>query len=277
MQPGLLAKLRYLDELSLNRNDISWIEFGLFIGLNNLATLRLHENKISVLEPGSFTGLNSLTTLYLHDNKVTVIQSGSFDGLKCLAQLSPNLTDISETKNGTFTGLNIVKFLYLHNNEISSVENGAFDPLHSIKYISLFNNKLTTLHPDVFVNIPRYPLQLQLSDQITDTQDWDCSSLCWLKHEEKHQTVKFQVEEKYLPRCANGSAWSSLMCLSQGEWSTIDLLWWYQNWFCSSFPLNSTLCCSSHRNLSRTRRGSWLPKDWIHRPLQCGWLRHLQL
>ncbi len=44
---------------------------------------------------------------------------------------------------------------------------------------------------------------------------WNCSSLCWLKHEELHGTVTLKLELS--PVCAIGGEWETLSCGAAGE------------------------------------------------------------
>ncbi len=111
-----------------------------------------------------------------------------------------------------------LQILYLNDNRITVIEEGTFDSLFSVKIIALHNNRLRTISAALFIYGPR-PLQLPMRAQslrlglFSDTNQWDCSSLCWLKHEEQHSTVDFPMGN---PICVTGGAWNSLQCDDPG-------------------------------------------------------------
>ncbi len=178
-------------EVYLWNNAITALPTGLFSDLNQWEDLRLEYNKISVIEDQAFSGLESLWYLDLKNNKISVLKPGMFTGLKNVWQL------------------------HVPENQITHVQEGTFDSLVSIGHINLQQNRLTTLSPEVFRNLGR-PLQLLLSPSYTeDTNQWDCSSLCWLKHEEQNGTVQWWSNS--YPRCASGADWKLLECENPGE------------------------------------------------------------
>ncbi len=148
----------------------------------------LQENVISLLPPGVFSKLSECQLLHLQRNEISSVEKVSFIGLRQLHQL------------------------YLDGNPISHISEGSFDNLYSIRMIGLKNTPLQTLHPNLFVNLPRYPLQLGLSGP---GNKWLCKSLCWLKLEEIHNTVVWENLE--IPICLDGGNWSSLQCGDPGE------------------------------------------------------------
>ncbi len=146
----------------------------------------LQDNYITHLPPGTFANVPECVYLHLERNKIVLIYKKSFSGLKNLGSL------------------------YLHWNPIINVAGGSFDPLYSLKVLWLSNTRLAILDPNLFINLPRYPLKLVLSSSTpVEVSQWNCSSLCWLKHEEHHGTVNWGAQES-TPSCASGDDWSSL-------------------------------------------------------------------
>ncbi len=197
---GAFSHLTQCTWLGLFKNQISFIEKETFIGLVSLKQMYLNFNKISVLEPGAFAGLNSMETLYLWGNLLTRIQ------------------------NGTFADLHKLETLLLNTNHISQIQDGAFDSLFSLKILDLSANRLTTLSPDLLTNLPYVPLQLGLSDDTTpqsNTNQWNCSSLSWLKCEEEHGTITWWVPKntnrEQFPVCSTGGDWRLVHCHKAGE------------------------------------------------------------
>ncbi len=205
--------LESLQQLSLFDNRISQVQPQMFLGLDNLMQLSLTNNQISKIHSGVFAKLNSLRELRLCCNMISILQSGMFSGLGDLMVVYLDRNEISVLNAGIFAGLKILNKLDLSKNKITHVGEGTFDTLYSIKRIYLDGNQLTTLMPEAFLNLPRNPLGLALSDPL-EVNQWDCSSLCWLKYEEQHETIKWLLGKQ--PKCANGRDWNSIQCDNPG-------------------------------------------------------------
>ena len=177
-------------ELHLCDNAISFTPAAVLNQLANCTKLELNKNQITTFDTQAFGGMESLENLDLGDNKIDCIPI---------------------FEQGTFRNL---KSLNLSSNSISNVREGTLDFVQSIRQIGLSNNRLTTLSPDVFVNLI-YPLDIGLSSSPGDTNQWECDSLCWLKHNE--QLGRIYWFQSHFPRCRGGSDWSSLKCGDPGE------------------------------------------------------------
>ncbi len=191
-------------KVKLNGNSISRVPAGVFNRLTQCVSLKLDGNEISVIEKHALKGMINLNKVTLIRNKLSIIQQGSLSGLFYL------------------------QTLYLSDNQINTIEEGAFDSLHCLMEVWLMNNLLTTLSPDLFINTLRVkrPIRLTLSSHDAKTDDWDCSSLCWLKHENWHRTISNQFMGVVAnPLCAAGRAWESLQCGHTGETSL-----WLTQW-----------------------------------------------
>ena len=185
-----------VQKVHLIGNLISKVPTGIFNTLTQCIQLRLDSNQISVIENYAFRQMIYLNTLSMVDNDLSIIQQGSLSGLYNLEKL------------------------YLSVNLIKTIEEKAFDSLHSLREVWLMDNPLTTLSPDLFINTlhTRDPIKLSLSRHDVNTDDWDCSSLCWLKHEKRQISISNQWSGKAMnPVCADGSAWESLQCGDPGE------------------------------------------------------------
>ncbi len=174
----------------LRANMFTRLPVGIFNYLTSCEWLVLSLNRIFDVEPGAFTGLSRLKALFLRVNCITVVKSNMFKGLKSLQKL------------------------HLKDNEITVVEKGSFNSLASIYLVELSVNRLTTISPDVFINLPR-PLHLpdfaqQKGERI------NCSSLCWLFHELKHNTVS-DLFPKSFTTCSEGTWLHHLTCGDEGE------------------------------------------------------------
>ncbi len=196
--------------VSLSHNKITVLSAGDFVALKNCRELDLGNNLISTIYPGTFYSLNSLVALNLADNKLTTIEPDSFNGLVSLVKLN------------------------LQGNYISSLNRNSFGGLSSLKSLNMYNNNFTTLSSDYFIHLPR-PLELGLGP--TKVQ-WNCSSLCWLKAEERFHTVVWMD-----PRVKG--------CYKCGQYPT-------------GFPL-----CGNNSNWSMNNQERWVTKFTSWRELQC--------
>ncbi len=225
LAPGVFSKLTQCVRLDLDKNQLSSLSKDSLSGLKSLQTLNLQNNKVSVIEPGTFDHLSQCLLLSLDNNDITTIPTGLFYHMILCESLSLARNQITILKTGAFDGLQSLKHLSLENNQISSITDGAFDSLFSINTIRLFRNRLRTLSPDVFINLPRHPLELALSWELEEyTNQWDCSSLCWLKHEEHHKSVEWWYFRKSYPRCTVGGNWSSLQCGDPGGYFSASVV-----------------------------------------------------
>lgn len=194
---GVLDHLSLCEVLDMRRNEISSIDPLAFVGMISLIEIELRQNKIHNIIPGTFLKQVYVTHLYMPSNLITVVKYGTFKGLKSLLKLS------------------------LGDNKILRVEPGGFDFLYSVQEIYLYENKLTSVSADLFLNLPR-PLQLILSSRYAMTY-YDCTSLCWMKHEEQHGTVVWKDKdwEEY-PICVGDYTWTApqyntFQCGNPGE------------------------------------------------------------
>ncbi len=213
IEQGAFDSLENLEELYLGGNNIrSFGEANEWMGLDSLKQLNLEFNLVSKLSERAFETFISLETLNLYGNFISSIEVGALR-IPSLKELELGYNEIATVATITFIGMFSLQELSLDRNQISHIEEGAFDSLYSLTELHLHNNSMTSLSPDLFINMPR-PLELILSiPDFVNTNMWNCSSLCWLKHEEQHETI----DGYYLPICTTGGDWSSLQCGDPGE------------------------------------------------------------
>uniref|UniRef100_A0A5F9DQD0 Leucine rich repeat containing G protein-coupled receptor 5 n=1 Tax=Oryctolagus cuniculus TaxID=9986 RepID=A0A5F9DQD0_RABIT len=161
-----LHSLRFLEELRLAGNALTYIPKGAFAGLyslkvlmlqNNqlrqvptealqnlrsLQSLRLDANHISYVPPSCFSGLHSLRHLWLDDNALTEIPVQAFRSLSALQAMTLALNKIHHIPDYAFGNLSSLVVLHLHNNRIHSLGKKCFDGLHSLETLDLNYNNL---------------------------------------------------------------------------------------------------------------------------------------
>ncbi|XP_021240854.1 leucine-rich repeat-containing G-protein coupled receptor 5 isoform X2 [Numida meleagris] len=158
--------LRFLEELRLAGNGLTYIPKGAFAGLfslkvlmlqNNqlrqvptealqnlrsLQSLRLDANHINYVPPNCFNGLVSLRHLWLDDNSLTEIPIQAFRSLPALQAMTLALNKIHYIPDYAFGNLSSLVVLHLHNNRIYSLGKKCFDGLHSLETLDLNYNSL---------------------------------------------------------------------------------------------------------------------------------------
>uniref|UniRef100_A0A8C8YYW0 Leucine rich repeat containing G protein-coupled receptor 5 n=1 Tax=Prolemur simus TaxID=1328070 RepID=A0A8C8YYW0_PROSS len=166
LPPNPLPSLRFLEELRLAGNALTYIPKGAFAGLyslkvlmlqNNqlrqvptealqnlrsLQSLRLDANHISYVPPSCFNGLHSLRHLWLDDNALTEIPVQAFRSLSALQAMTLALNKIHHIPDYAFGNLSSLVVLHLHNNRIHSLGKKCFDGLHSLETLDLNYNNL---------------------------------------------------------------------------------------------------------------------------------------
>lgn len=209
------AGLLSLERLSFENNYIYHIEPGTFQYLSQCKQLYLNSNSLTTfgLNAGMFQGLFGCEKLDLSFNKLTSIPAGLFQDLPSCTKLDLDHNEIRFLNRDTFMGLTNLEELYLHSNEIRKLDPSLFATQFALRHITLYGNILTTLSSATFENLPR-PLELSLQGN-----PWNCSSLCWVKHEEQHGTINW-LKEVYHTRCTEGGGWRSLGCSDKGEKKT---------------------------------------------------------
>ncbi|KAM3833103.1 leucine-rich repeat-containing G-protein coupled receptor 5 isoform 2-T2 [Vipera latastei] len=161
-----LHKLRFLEELRLAGNSLTYIPRGAFAGqfrlkvlmlqnnllrqvpsealqnLHSLQSLRLDANHISFISPNCFNGLVSLRYLWLDDNSLTEIPVQAFRSLPALQAMTLALNKIYYIPDYAFGNLSNLVVLHLHNNRINFLGKKCFDGLHSLETLDLNYNHL---------------------------------------------------------------------------------------------------------------------------------------
>ncbi|XP_048215406.1 leucine-rich repeat-containing G-protein coupled receptor 5 [Perognathus longimembris pacificus] len=164
--PNPLHSLRFLEELRLAGNALTYIPKGAFTGLyslkvlmlqnnqlrqvptealqnlRNLQSLRLDANHISYVPPSCFSGLHSLRHLWLDDNALTEIPVQALRSLSALQAMTLALNKIHHIPDYAFGNLSSLVVLHLHNNRIHSLGKKCFDGLHSLETLDLNYNNL---------------------------------------------------------------------------------------------------------------------------------------
>ncbi|XP_035284833.1 toll-like receptor 13 [Anguilla anguilla] len=108
----IFRKFWRLQDLSLQRNNISFLKRAQFGGLVQLKRLNLSSNILSEIQPDTFQGLTQLRDLLLYNNHITKIPTGLFHYLPQVTTLDLSLNKLkylnsSQCKSSTLENLDL--------------------------------------------------------------------------------------------------------------------------------------------------------------------------
>ncbi|EPQ20364.1 Leucine-rich repeat-containing G-protein coupled receptor 6 [Myotis brandtii] len=142
LQPGRFHRLRFLEELMLQNNQLGGIPAEALRQLPSLQSLRLDANLISLVPERSFEGLSCLRHLWLDDNALTEVPVRALNNLPALQAMTLALNRIRHVPDYAFQNLSSLVVLHLHNNRIQRLGTHSFEGLHSLETLDLNHNDL---------------------------------------------------------------------------------------------------------------------------------------
>lgn len=171
-----VAKLRRLQQLNLEHNNITQISGEALAGLPSLRIFNISHNQLESLPNGLFAGARDFQEIHLQHNRLFEIPRGLFHKLEQLLilDLSGNQLSSHHIDNGTFSGLirmivlnlahnaltrieaktfrdlYFLQILDLRNNSIGYIEDNAFLPLYNLHTLNLAENRLHTINDELF-------------------------------------------------------------------------------------------------------------------------------
>lgn len=167
-----LVKLRSLQHLYLQHNNITDISSEALNGLVSLRVLNISFNRLQVLPDGIFTNSRELREIYLNDNMLLELARGVFHRLEQLIvlNLSNNHLSSNHIDDGTFVGLIRLIVLNLSNNALTKIDGKTFKDLYFLQILNLRNNSIGYIEENAFM--PLYNLHtLNLAENRLHTID----------------------------------------------------------------------------------------------------------
>ena len=134
-----------LVHVNLNDNGFSTLPVGLFDGLESLELLQMKRNKITHLESGVFRNLTNLKTLNLLKNSLKTLPPDIFQGLKSLSKIILRSNKLSHLPNETFQGLGKLNEIQVGYNNFSKLTDGLFHNINKLRLLSLQFNQLNSV------------------------------------------------------------------------------------------------------------------------------------
>ena len=122
---------RKLEELHLNRNEITNIQPGTFDFLTALVKLDLSENRLTHISLYYFRNLTSLDELHLEFNKIREIDEGSMSNLRNLRVVNFTHNYLNDLTNLSFSGCRYALSLCFSFNNLTEVKGEFFSQLPS--------------------------------------------------------------------------------------------------------------------------------------------------
>ncbi|KAM6215907.1 leucine-rich repeat-containing G-protein coupled receptor 5 isoform 3-T3 [Rhynchocyon petersi] len=169
--PNPLHSLRFLEELRLAGNSLTYIPRGAFAGLYSLKVLMLQNNQLRQVPTEALQNLRSLQSLHLHNNRIHSLGKKCFDGLHSLETLDLNYNNLDEFPVAIRT-LSNLKELGFHSNNIKSIPEKAFVGNPSLITIHFYDNPIQLVGRSAFQHLPELrTLTLNGASQITEFPD----------------------------------------------------------------------------------------------------------
>lgn len=147
-----LNDLLSLRTLNLSYNHIDQIPKDFFKNAKELREVHLQNNQLYELPSDLFHHLGQLLVLDLSQNLLTshYINNNTFAGLLRLRVLNLSHNALTHINSKTFNDLNILSVLNLRNNSIGYVDDNAFAPMYNLFELNLAENRLHTLTDKLF-------------------------------------------------------------------------------------------------------------------------------
>ncbi|KAM6158082.1 transforming growth factor beta activator LRRC32 [Rhynchocyon petersi] len=138
---GFYTALHHLD---LSKNEISFLQSGVFQGLPHLEHLNLAHNRLAVS-----TGLDPLPHVTSLDLSGNSLYNGVVERLlreaPALRSLSLAENSLTRLTHHTFLGMPALEHLDLHSNVLMDIEEGTFEALPHLTHLNLSRNSLTCI------------------------------------------------------------------------------------------------------------------------------------
>lgn len=153
-----VAKLRRLQQLNLELNNISEISSEALAGLPSLRIFNISHNQLEALPSGFFSHSRDFQEIHLQHNRLFEIPRGLFHKLEQLLilDLSSNQLSSHHIDNGTFSGLIRLIVLNLSHNALTRIDAKTFRDLYFLQILDLRNNSIGYIDDNTF--LPLYNL-----------------------------------------------------------------------------------------------------------------------
>ncbi|XP_032500930.1 leucine-rich repeat-containing G-protein coupled receptor 5 isoform X2 [Phocoena sinus] len=139
--------------LDLSMNNISQLPPNPLHGLRFLEELRLAGNALTYIPKGAFAGLYSLKVLMLQNNRLRQVPTEALQNLRSLQSLRLDANHISSVPPSCFSGLYSLRHLWLDDNALTEIPVQAFRSLSALQAMTLALNKIHHIPDYAFRNL----------------------------------------------------------------------------------------------------------------------------
>ncbi|VVD01872.1 unnamed protein product [Leptidea sinapis] len=200
-----LFKLRSLQHLYLQHNNITDISSEAFNGLVSMRVLNISHNRLHTLPEGLFANVRELREIYLNDNSLYQLANGIFHRLEQLIVLdiSSNQLTSNHVDDGTFLGLIRLIVLNLSNNALTRLDGKTFKDLFFLQILNLKNNSIGYIEDNAF--LPLYNLNtLNLAENRLHTIDENLfNGLFVLSKLTLNNNLLVNIDQKAFKNCSD--------------------------------------------------------------------------
>ncbi|XP_022651990.1 leucine-rich repeats and immunoglobulin-like domains protein 1 isoform X2 [Varroa destructor] len=170
--PEGLSRLRELEELILNANEISLASLRSGFASNesdqpsgdsvtlvehplphSLLALDLSLNRLGAIEPRWFGRLSRLQLLNLQNNRITLIERNSLDNLTSLRSLNLSRNRLTKLPKDLFRKTIQLKKIDLSRNQLQMIEGLTFQSLEHLEVLNLRKNRISVLSDGAFYGL----------------------------------------------------------------------------------------------------------------------------
>jgi Leucine-rich repeat (LRR) protein len=148
--PDSLTVLSSLRLLNLSSNHLEVLPETLFSNSKEIREIYLQNNGLYQVPKRLFNRLEQLVVLNLSNNKINQIDDEPFVGLIRLVVLDLSRNALTHIKSKFFKDLLVLQILDLRNNSIGYIEDNAFLPLYNLHTLNLAENRLHQISANLF-------------------------------------------------------------------------------------------------------------------------------
>ncbi|OWK56090.1 Leucine-rich repeat-containing G-protein coupled receptor 5 [Lonchura striata] len=163
--------LRFLEELRLAGNGLTYIPKGAFAGLFSLKVLMLQNNQLRQVPTEALQNLRSLQSLRLDANHINYVPPNCFNGLVSLRHLWLDDNSLTEIPVQAFRSLPALQAMTLALNKIHYIPDYAFGNLSSLVVLDLNYNSLDEFPTAIRTLTNLKELTLNGASQLTEFPD----------------------------------------------------------------------------------------------------------
>jgi len=147
-----LTRLRRLEHLYLQHNELSELSADAFQGMTRLHVVNISYNHLGKLNAGLFASSLDMREIYLQNNSLYELPRGIFHQMQQLVilDLSRNLLNSHQIDENTFTGLIRLVVLNLSHNSLTRIDARTFKDLIALHVLDLRNNSINFIEDNAF-------------------------------------------------------------------------------------------------------------------------------